>query len=141
MKNTIRMFGFLGLLAVAGWFVSADTVQAQSFSGHGGYGNQGYNRNSQFGGYSGGFNSGYSGGFNSGYSGGFSGGYSGGYNGPVYHQPSVHYDRVFHPTRTHWTPGRGLHTHGHYDLVPHYTPGHYDYQHGNHVHPNPNYHH
>jgi hypothetical protein len=70
---------------------------------------------------------------------GYSGGYR--YSGPIYHPPSVHYDRVYHPEYTHWTPGRGLHTHGHYHVVPHYVPGHFDYQHGNHVHRNPYYHH
>lgn len=62
-------------------------------------------------------------------------------SGPVYHAPSLHYDSVYHPTYSHWTPGRGLHTHGHYDLVPHFTPGHFDYQHGDHLHTNPWYHH
>jgi len=69
--------------------------------------------------------------------------YSSGYNpsGPAYHQPSVHVDRVYHAETRHWTPFRGLHTHGHYDSVPHYTPGHFDKLHGGHVDPNPNYHH
>lgn len=49
-----------------------------------------------------------------------------------YHAPSVHYDEVYHPEYSHWTPLRGWHTHGHYDLVPHVTPGHYDYHHGPH---------
>ena len=61
--------------------------------------------------------------------------------GPVYHGPSVHYDRVYHPTRTHWTPYRGLHTHGHFDYVPHYSPGHYDRLHNGHLHRNPYFHH
>ena len=60
-----------------------------------------------------------------------------GYNGPVYHAPSLHYDRVYHADYGHWTPGRGYHTHGHTHVVPHYTPGHIDYQHGNHIHGNP----
>ena len=68
-------------------------------------------------------------------------GQSYGYNGPIYHAPSVHYDRVYHPTTSHWTPWRGWHTHGHYDYVPHYTPGHYDYHHGNHIDANPHFHH
>jgi hypothetical protein len=59
----------------------------------------------------------------------------------VYHGPSLHYDRVYHPTYSHWTPLRGWHTHGHYDYVPHYTPGHFDYWHGDHLHGNPYYHH
>lgn len=67
--------------------------------------------------------------------------YGGGYTAPVYHGPSVHYDRVFHPTYTHWTPGGGVHSHGHYDTVPHYTPGHFDTLHNGHVHGNPWYHH
>jgi hypothetical protein len=44
-----------------------------------------------------------------------------------WHAPSVHYDRVYHPTQVHWTPNSGWHTHGHYDVVPHYTPGHVHY--------------
>jgi hypothetical protein len=63
-----------------------------------------------------------------------------GYNGPIYHAPSVHYDRVPH-TVPHWTPGRGWHTHTHIDVVPHYVPGHFDHLHGDHIHKNPNYHH
>ena len=70
--------------------------------------------------------------------GGF-GGY-GGYKTPIYHGPSVHYDKVYHPTRTHWTPGRGWHTHGHYDYVPHYVPGHFDTLHNGHIHANPWFH-
>ena len=78
---------------------------------------------------------GYGGGY--GYGGGvvsigFGGGGYGGviqntsyYGSPIYHGPSVHYDRVYHPTRLHWTPGRGLHTHGHFDRVPHFVPGHF----------------
>ena len=68
-------------------------------------------------------------------------GYGGYSSGPVYHAPSLHYDSVYHPTRTHWTPWGGLHTHGHRDVVPHYTPGHIDYQHRGHVHGNPAFHH
>lgn len=49
-----------------------------------------------------------------------------------YHAPSLHYDEVYHPEYSHWTPLRGFHTHGHYDLVPHVTPGHYDYHRGPH---------
>jgi hypothetical protein len=59
-----------------------------------------------------------------------------GWTRPVYHGPSVHYDRVYHPTRTHWTPQRGWHSPGHYD----YVPGHYDYLHNRHVHGNRHYH-
>jgi hypothetical protein len=63
------------------------------------------------------------------------------YSAPIYHGPSVHLDPVYHPEYYHWTPGRGLHTHGHYDLVPHYTPGHVDHLHGGHIDGNPHYHH
>ncbi len=63
-----------------------------------------------------------------------------GYNGPIYHRPSVHYHRVYHPTRSHWTPGRGWHTHGHIDYVPHYVPGHFDHHHHNHIDLNPHFH-
>ncbi len=56
-----------------------------------------------------------------------------GYRRPVYHAPSVHLDRVFHADTLHWTPGRGLHVDGHYDLVPHYTPGHFDTLHNGHI--------
>lgn len=65
----------------------------------------------------------------------------GGFRAPAYHPPSVHTDLQYHPTRTHWTPFRGVHTHGHYDAVPHYTPGHVDTYHNGHVDPNPYYHH
>jgi hypothetical protein len=60
--------------------------------------------------------------------------------GPIYHAPSVHYDRVYHRDYTHWTPFRGLHSHSHTHVVPHYVPGHFDYRHGTHIHPNPHYH-
>ena len=59
---------------------------------------------------------------------------------PVYHAPSVHYDHVYHHEYSHWTPGRGLHSHGHYDAVPHYVPGHFDRWHGNHIDLNPHFH-
>jgi hypothetical protein len=75
--------------------------------------------------------------------GGYSGGYwNGGYNftKPIYHQPSLHFHRVYHPTRLHWTPNRGWHTHGHVDIVPHFTPGHYDTYHNGHIHANPWFH-
>lgn len=62
-------------------------------------------------------------------------------SGPIYHPPSVHYDRVYHADYTHWTPGRGWHTHGHQHIVPHYVPGHFDHQHGDHIHVNPRFHH
>jgi hypothetical protein len=47
------------------------------------------------------------------------------YSLPHYHAPSVHYHRTYHPDYYHWTPSRGLHSHGHYDYTPHYTPGHW----------------
>ena len=59
---------------------------------------------------------------------------------PIYHAPSVHYDQVYHPEYLHWTPGRGVHTHGHYDVVPHYVPGHYDQWHRGHIDVNPRFH-
>jgi hypothetical protein len=49
-----------------------------------------------------------------------------------YHPGGVHYDRVYHPEYSHWTPFQGFHTHGHYDVTPHATPGHYDYHRGGH---------
>ncbi len=55
----------------------------------------------------------------------YSGRSSGYYRTPQYHAPSMHYDRVYHADSYHWTPSRGRHTHGHYDVVPHYTPGHH----------------
>jgi hypothetical protein len=67
-------------------------------------------------------------------------GYGYGYHGPIYHPPSVHYHKVYHPEYSHWTPWRGWHTHGHYDRVPHYTPGHFDYHHGDHIDLNPHFH-
>jgi hypothetical protein len=60
---------------------------------------------------------------------------------PAWHGPSMHYDRVYHPTYRHWTPQRGLHTHGHYDYAPHYVPGHYDRWHNGHIDLNPRFHH
>src|SRR5688572_161651 len=59
---------------------------------------------------------------------------------PIYHAPSVHYDRVYHHEYSHWTPHRGWHSHGHYDAVPHYVPGHFDRLHGNHIDLNPHFH-
>jgi hypothetical protein len=59
----------------------------------------------------------------------------------LYHAPSVHYDRVYHPTYSHWTRSRGYHSHGHYDTVPHYVPGHYDRCHRGHIDLNSRYHH
>src|SRR5688572_9254323 len=50
-------------------------------------------------------------------------------SGPIWHGPSVHYDSYYHHDYSHWTPGRGWHSHGHYHTVPHYTPGHFDYRH------------
>jgi hypothetical protein len=85
-----------------------------------------------------GFSYGPSYGFYRGYPGAYPRGYS--YrrqSAPIYHAPSVHYDRVYHPEYYHWTPGRGVHTHGHYDAVPHYVPGHFDRLHGNHIDVNP----
>jgi hypothetical protein len=61
-------------------------------------------------------------------------------SGPLYHGPSLHYDRTYHRDYSHWTPLRGNHSHGHYDSVPHYTPGHYDSYHRGHVHGNPRFH-
>ena len=73
--------------------------------------------------------------------GGGYGGYGGyGFTSPIWHGSSVHLDRVYHPTRTHWTPSRGWHTHGHFDYVPHYVPGHFDTFHNGHIHTNPWYH-
>jgi hypothetical protein len=89
---------------------------------------------------------GYGHAYHSPYSAGYSRSYSLGYgvrrySAPIYHAPSVHIDHVYHPEYYHWTPGRGLHSHGHYDAVPHYTPGHFDHLHGNHIHGNPHFDH
>ena len=102
----------LAVMALSGLAFAATPASAQQYGYQGGWGSQQYGQ------------SGY--GYNAVY------GYR--QSGPVYHPPSVHQDQVYHPTRTHWTPFRGFHTHGHYDSVPHYTPGHYDYQHRGHVH-------
>lgn len=61
-------------------------------------------------------------------------------SGPIYHGPSMHYDRTYHRDYSHWTPGRGYHSHGHYHSRPHYTPGHFDTYHRGHIHGNPWYH-
>lgn len=110
MKAFIKSLCVGGALAVAALFIGSSETHAQSYYPSV---NQGYYPNTypQTQGY-------YPGTINQGYYGGT------GY-GATYHPPSVHYDRVYHADRLHWTPGRGLHTHGHYDLVPHYVPGHY----------------
>lgn len=110
MKPTIRFFALAGLLAVGFSLIDSSIASAQSY---------------RFGQYGRSY-SGYR--------------YPARQSGPIYHAPSVHSDRVYHPTRTHWTPFRGVHTHGHYDVVPHYVPGHIDIRHRGHVHPNPRYH-
>lgn len=61
--------------------------------------------------------------------------------GIAWHTGSVHLHRTYHPTSSHWTPGGGFHTHGHYDYVPHFTPGHFDVYHNGHLHGNPYFHH
>jgi hypothetical protein len=117
-------------LALAAVFATLQDAQA----GHGHFQSGGN--------YSNGYSNNYSGGFGNNY-GQFSNGYSRsnfGYSRPIYHAPSVHLDRVYHPTSTHWTPSQGLHTHGHYDTVPHYTPGHFDTLHNGHVDYNSRYH-
>lgn len=76
--------------------------------------------------------------YGNGYNRGFYGGYR--HSGPVYHAPSIRYQRTYHHDYYHWTPRRGLHSHGHYHVTPRYVPGHYDYKHGNHYHLNPRYH-
>ena len=125
MKRAFRLTGLLGVVAAGLLFVNTGTAQAQKFghkhnhSHHGGHNSHHGGHNSHHGGH------GHSHGWNS---------------GPIYHGPSVHYDKVYHPTSTHWTPWQGWHTHGHYDYVPHYVPGHFDYLHGNHIHGNPYYH-
>ncbi len=118
MKRTALI---LAVLAVVG--LATSSVQAGGPYGYGGH-NHGWHG----GGYGGGY-------------GGYGGGYGGGFRAPIYHGPSVHYDRQYHADYSHWTPGRGFHSHGHYDIVPHYTPGHFDTLHNNHVHGNPWYHH
>jgi len=124
------MFRYLGLgaLVLALSFVPS-LAQAQ-------YGN--YNRG-QNGNYNGGYNGNYNGGYNGGYGQQQNHGHNHG-SGPVYHGPSVHYDRVYHPTGIGFSLFRGIYTTGHYDAVPHYVPGHVDYRHGNHIHGNPRYH-
>jgi hypothetical protein len=117
MKKRICTLATLTLVAIGLLTASAGTAQAQYARGGYGY-NPAYPAPGSGYGYSG----------------------SQGYSGPVYDPPSVHYDRVYHPTTTHWTPFRGRHTHGHFDVVPHYTPGHLDYQNGPYVQPNPYYH-
>ena len=132
--KTLRWTFTVGMFTLAMTALSGSTAKAQGF----GYGNYGH-----------GVQSGYAGQGYGGYGGyGSQGLYGGsGYGGygrssvPVYHPPSVHTDRVFHPTRTHWSLLRGVHTHGHYDNVPHYTPGHFDRGHNGHIDPNPYYHH
>lgn len=115
MSQKGKLFGITGLLVAGLLFISADSAKAQYY---GNFGNTGYQPS---------YSQNY-------------GGFSGNYSGPVYHQPSVHYHKTYHPTQLHWTPSGGLHTHGHYHVTPHVTPGHFDFQHGNHLHTNPFYH-
>lgn len=110
MKRTFRFFALASLLAVGITLLDSKTSQAQDYR-YGGYGRSFSNQR-----------------------------YYAPQSGPIYHQPSVHFDQTYHPTRTHWTPFRGQHTHGHYDAVPHVVPGHFDSRHRGHVHPNPYYH-
>lgn len=117
---------FAAILGAAGDLAIADDASAQSFGRYG--------RDRSYFGLS-------IGDFSVRYGSGSNGYYGHRRSGPVYHPPSVHYDRVYHPEYSHWTPSRGYHTHGHYDVVPHYTPGHFDTRHGNHYHLNPRYHH
>lgn len=46
------------------------------------------------------------------------------------HHGNFHFDRVYHQEGIHYTPWQGLHSYGHYDLVPSY--GHSYYGHGGH---------
>ena len=115
MTSKRKILFCLTLLAIVA-LAYTPSAQAQCGYSHGG----GYGRS--YGGY------GYS-----------YGGY--GYRTPIYHRPSVHLDRVYHVESLHWTPYRGLHAHGHYDLIPHYTPGHFDRLHGGHIHYNRRFHH
>ena len=116
MKRSTLLFGFLAAGAV---MLFSSQANAQYYGGNQGYGNYGYSQP---------------------YNSTPSYGYQGGYTAPVYHPPSVHFDRVYRPTQLHWTPRRGVHTHGYQQIVPHYTPGHFDTRHGNHVHPNSYFH-
>ncbi|HEY8505139.1 MAG TPA: hypothetical protein VIL46_11195 [Gemmataceae bacterium] len=125
MSKTLRLFLPAAALAVGFTLWSGSTSYAQPVYGGPGYG--AYPAPQAYGGaYAPSYGQAYG---------------VGGFTAPLYHPPSVHYDRVYHPTRTHWTPLRGWHTHGHYDVVPHYTPGHFDTLHNGHVDPNPHYHH
>ncbi len=115
MTSTRKILFCLTLLALIG-LAYAPSAQAQcgnSYGGGYGYSHGGYGHS--YGGY--------------------------GYAAPIYHGPSVHLDRVYHVDRLHWTPRRGVHTHGHYDLIPHYTPGHFDTLHGGHIDYNRRFHH
>jgi len=103
----------------AGLLVPSD-AEAQCFSYHSGYGGISFSYGSHYGGHH---------------------GYHRAYRVPIYHPPSVHLDRVYHHDYSHWTPRRGWHSHGHYDVVPHYVPGHFDTLHGRHIDLNPRYHH
>jgi len=120
---------FVGALALGAATLFTPGEASAQWGGYGGYGQS-------YGSYGGGYGSygRYGSGYNSGYR---SNSY---YNGPIYHAPSVHYDKVYHSV-PHWTPGRGWHSHTHVDAVPHYVPGHFDHLHGDHIHKNPNYHH
>ncbi len=125
MKATFRFFSLAALITVGASFLTSGSAQAQDYR---------FGRSRGFAPSYRGFNDR---GFND-YSRGFS--RRGFRSGPIYHGPSIQYDRVYHPDRLHWTPRRGLHTHGHTHIVPRYVPGHFDTRHRGHIHANPRYH-
>ena len=106
----------LGVVAAGLMLATPATSQAQGDCGYGGYSAGYYDR-----GYSGAYGN-YGGGYVNrglypGYGGSYSPGYAPGYGG-LYGGRGV----IQHPTSVHWTPGSGMHTHGHIH-VPH--RGHY----------------
>jgi len=118
MSNKLWLYG-LGLVASLALLAAPQSAQAQHYHRHGshsnygrvqiyspGYGNYGRTYSPGHSQYQPGYNSYYP-------------GYGGGYG---YGRQPV----IVHPETLHWTPGRGIHTHGHIH-VPH----------GNHYHIRP----
>ena len=44
---------------------------------------------------------------------------------PYVYTPSFHWDTYYHHEYNHFTPRRGWHSHGHFDVVPHFGGHHY----------------
>jgi len=126
MTRRQRILFGLALATITGAAL-ADSPNAQAQCGHHGGSRPSISVQFGYGGYSGYMNRSFYG--------------SRGYRAPVYHQPTVHYDRVYHQDYLQWTPNRGIQSRGHFDTVPHFVPGHVDTLHNGHIDTNRRFHH